>query len=134
MQSRTGIQNLLLLFIGLSLVGGVAGCNGTKGLLGPKGSGNTVVYQPPNASFAQAQGISQGPITADQAKSIAAAAAGGTAVSVETEDEDGTPVFGVIVQVGQTRKDVKVRISDGAVTKIEDDGADNGTSGERQGE
>lgn len=87
-------------------------------------NGSTVTFTPPNTSFARAAGITSGPITAEQAKTIAAAAAGGTAVSAEQEDENGVQVFGVIVQVGTTQKDVKVRISDGAVLKIEDGGPD----------
>jgi hypothetical protein len=85
-----------------------------------------VVFDPPNQTFAQGLGITGGPVSSDQAKQIAAAAAGGTALTVEQEDEDGVQVFGVKVQTATGNKDVKVRISDGAVTKIEpdDDGAE----------
>ncbi len=70
-----------------------------------------------------------GPITADQAKSIAAQALGGTALSVkqEIEDEDGEQVFEVKVQVTSPRfmiKEVEVRISDGAVLEIENADSD----------
>jgi uncharacterized membrane protein YkoI len=108
---------LKLLLATLALTGLLIGCNPS----GPDNSKNTVVFQPPNESFARSLGITQGPISADQAKAIAAAAAGGTALSVEQENEDGVAVFGVIVQTSNGLKDVKVRISDGAVTKIESD-------------
>jgi uncharacterized membrane protein YkoI len=85
------------------------------------------VFRPPSTTFAGDLGIT-GPVTSDQAKAIAAAAAGGTALTVEQEDEDGTQVFGVIVQTTSGNKDVKVRISDGAVTKIDaDDGTESGS-------
>lgn len=93
---------------------------------------SAIIFTPPDGSFAKALGITSGPITAEQAKAIAARAAGGTALFVEQEDEDGVQVFGVKVQVGASIKDVKVRISDGAVTKIEDDGLEG--EGEGQGE
>jgi uncharacterized membrane protein YkoI len=82
-------------------------------------------------SASQTAATPAGPITAAQAKEIAAKAAGGTAVSVEQEDEDGTQVFGVRVQVGAAFKDVKVRISNGVVLKIDDDNVE---KGEGQGE
>jgi peptidase YpeB-like protein len=89
------------------------------------GTAGTMVYDPPSQAFAQGLGITGGPVSSDQAKLIAAAAAGGTALGVEQEDEDGVRVFGVKVQTAAGNKDVKVRISDGAVTKIEpDDGAE----------
>ncbi len=81
----------------------------------------TMAFVPPNQTFAQGLGITGGPISSEQAKQIAAAAAGGTALTVEQEDEDGVQVFGVKVQTATGNKDVKVRISDGAVTKIESD-------------
>jgi len=86
------------------------------------------------SKIAAANKASGGAVTADQAKDIAATAAGGTALSVEQEDEDGTQVYGVLVQVGAVVKDVKVRISDGAVLKIEnDDGKETGGEGENDG-
>lgn len=85
-----------------------------------------------SSSASQTTATPTGPVTADQAKEIAAKAAGGTALSVEQEDEDGTQVFGVRVQVAAGFKDVKVRISDGVVLKIEDDQGE--TGGENQGE
>jgi Peptidase propeptide and YPEB domain len=89
------------------------------------GSSNVRVFNPPETSFAQSVGIETGPITADQARQIAEAAVDGTAVSApEQEDQDGTQVFGVLVQAGTTQKDVKVRISDGAVTQIDEGGPD----------
>jgi hypothetical protein len=88
------------------------------------------IFNPPNSSFAQGAGVTAGPITADQAKQIAAAAVpGGTATTVEQEDDDGVQVFGVKVQAASGNKDVKVRISDGAVTRIDPDAPD-GAGGE----
>lgn len=60
----------------------------------PDGAG-MVVFNPPNQTFAEGLGITGGPVSSDQAKQIAAAAAGGTALSVEQEDEDGVQVFGI---------------------------------------
>lgn len=98
----------------------LAACN--SGATAAPGQGNTVTFSPPNATFASNLGIT-GPVTADQAQQIAAMAARGTAGAVEQEDEDGTQVFGVLVTVTPTGdKDVKVRISDGAVTQIDDGG------------
>ncbi|HSR92505.1 MAG TPA: hypothetical protein VLK88_14470 [Gemmatimonadales bacterium] len=91
--------------------------------------GQAITFRPPNRSYADSLGIALGPVTADQAEQIAAAAAGGVATAVEQEDEDGTMVFGVHVQAPAGLKDVKVRISDGAVTKIEDDGPETGGEG-----
>ena len=85
---------------------------------------NTIRFNPPNTSFASTLGIT-GPVTAAQAQEIAALAANGTACAVEQEDQDGTQVFGVLVTATPTGdKDVKVRISDGAVTQIDDGGPD----------
>lgn len=94
----------------------------------------TVAFNPPNQTFAQGLGITGGPVSSDQAKQIAAAAAGGTALSVEQEDEDGVQVFGVKVQTAAGNQDVKVRISDGAVTKIEPDDGVEGPDGEAKPE
>ena len=83
------------------------------------------VFTPPTSTFAQSAGIAAGPVTADQAKQIAVAAVpGGTATTVEQEDDDGVQVFGVKVQAAGGNKDVKVRISDGAVTRIDPDTPD----------
>ncbi|MEP7324745.1 MAG: hypothetical protein ABI836_02250 [Gemmatimonadota bacterium] len=100
----------------------LAGCTG-NGAAAP-GNGSTVRFNPPNSSFANSLGIN-GPVTAVQAQQIAALAAQGTAGSVEQEDQDGTQVFGVPVTATPSGdKDVKVRISDGAVTQIDDGGPD----------
>jgi uncharacterized membrane protein YkoI len=94
----------------------------------------SAVFNPPNQTFAQGVGITGGPVSSDQAKQIAAAAAGGTALSVEQEDEDGVQVFGVKVQTAAGNQDVKVRISDGGVTRIEPDDNAEGAGGEAQPE
>jgi len=100
--------------------GPAASSNVATGESGPASSASAS----PNTSFTTQLGISGGPVSAEDARQIAELATGGTALSVEEEDEDGSPVFGVTVEVGSARKDVKVRISDGAVIKIEDDGED----------
>jgi uncharacterized membrane protein YkoI len=95
-----------------------------KGSTSPTRAGSQV-FTPPSGSFAQSAGITAGPVTADQAKQIAVAAVpGGTATTVEQEDDDGVQVFGVKVQAAGGNKDVKVRISDGAVTRIDPDTPD----------
>ena len=68
----------------------LAGCDNA----GP-GAGD-VRYDPPNTEFAAGLGITP-PVTSDQAKSIAEAAAGGTALGVDQETEDGELLFEVQV-------------------------------------
>ena len=68
----------------------------------------------------------RGPVTSEQARAIAESATSGVAGKVEQEDEDGVQVFGVVIQATAGALDVKVRISDGAVTKIEADDAESG--------
>jgi uncharacterized membrane protein YkoI len=124
MGPNRSVRLAIALGVLLGLCVALAGCSQQGSTLGP--GGRTITYNPPETSFATRLGITQGPVTAEQAKAIAAEAAGGTPLSVEQEDEDGTQVFGVLVQVGALQKDVKVRIADGAVTKIEEDGGDEG--------
>ena len=129
-------RSLLVPFAATVMVAGIAaGCGGANSAspssMAP--SKGAAASSASSVSAAQAVTTPTGPVTADQAKGIAATAAGGTAVSVEQEDEDGTQVFGVRVQVGSAFKDVKVRISDGAVLKIEDDTGEAGGEGEGQG-
>jgi uncharacterized membrane protein YkoI len=108
-------------------------CQGGSGT-SPTPAGSQV-FTPPSNTFAQSAGITSGPVTADQAKQIAAAAVpGGTATSVEQEDDDGVQVFGVKVQEAGGNKDVKVRISDGAVTRIDPDTPDVPGAGENSPE
>jgi hypothetical protein len=110
---------LLILAIGTLVI---AGCGQNPG---QADSSTVTVFNPPETSFAKSLGIEGGPVTAEQAKQVAEVAAGGIAVSaVEQEDQDGTQVFGVLIQSGSAQKDVKVRISDGAVTQIDDGGPD----------
>ena len=91
---------------------------------GPGGSGATK-YNPPNTAFAAQLGIaSPPPVTADQAKAIAAEAAGGTAVSVGQETEGGVLFYEVKVETSSGRKEVEVRASDGGVVEIEADDND----------
>ena len=58
-------------------------------------------------------------MTAEQAKAIAAEAAGGTAVSVGQETENGELLYEVQVRTSSGDKEVEVRASDGAVVEIE---------------
>ncbi|MBA3260634.1 MAG: PepSY domain-containing protein [Gemmatimonadales bacterium] len=59
------------------------------------------------------------PVTRDQAMTIAAEAAGGTAVSAGQETEGGELLFEVQVETSSGNKEVEVRASDGAVVEIE---------------
>jgi uncharacterized membrane protein YkoI len=91
---------------------------------GPGGSGPTK-YNPPNTEFAAQLGIAPPPpVTADQAKAIAAEAAGGTAISVGQETEGGVLFYEVKVETSSGRKEVEVRASDGGVVEIEPDDND----------
>ncbi len=87
------------------------------------GRSDTIRFVPPSTEFAVRLGIAP-PITAEEAMSIAAEAAGGTAISVTEETECGELLFEVIVSTSSGRKEVEVRASDGAVVEIEpDDGS-----------
>ncbi|HET6360754.1 MAG TPA: PepSY domain-containing protein [Gemmatimonadota bacterium] len=59
------------------------------------------------------------PIDQVDAMAIAAEAVGGTAVSVESEEEDGELIFEVQVDTPGGRMEVEVRASDGGVAEIE---------------
>ncbi len=120
--TRRSLLAAALILGALVIVSCGQGDNATK----PAAGSTMKVFDPPSTEFARAAGIMEGPVTAAQAKSIAERATQGTARSVEAEDEDGTNVFGVIVGTATGQQDVKVRISDGAVTRIEsdDDGDD----------
>jgi uncharacterized membrane protein YkoI len=95
----------------------LAGCGGGSG------PGQGVRYEPPNTEFASTLGIAP-PVTQDQAMAIAAAAAGGTALSVDQEREGGVLLFEVKVETPSGRKEVEVRASDGGVVEIEPDDDD----------
>lgn len=60
-------------------------------------------------------------ITADQAKQVAQTKLGGTATSVELEDENGTVLYNVIIG----NQEVKVNAADGSIVKIEAADAEN---------
>jgi len=74
-------------------------------------------------SFAAQLGLAEGPVSESDARRIAELATGGTARSVEREDEDGEEVFEVSVAVEGATKEVEVRVSDGAVVEIEGEGS-----------
>jgi Peptidase propeptide and YPEB domain len=77
-------------------------------------------FNPPNTEFAAQLGITPPPpVTPDQAMAIAAAAAGGTAVSVGQEREDGVLLYEVQVDTPSGPKEVEVRSTDGGVVEIE---------------
>jgi hypothetical protein len=99
----------------------LAGCGSNGNPADSARTGGTTVFQPPNTDFATSLGIEAGPITEEQAKAIAHEATGGNAVAVEREDQDGMDVFGVAIQSSSGNFDVKVRVSDGAVTQIDPD-------------
>jgi uncharacterized membrane protein YkoI len=87
------------------------------------GPGQGTRYEPPNTEFAAGLGINP-PVTQDEAMAIAAAAAGGTAVSVGQEREGGVLLFEVKVDTPSGGKEVEVRASDGGVVEIEVDDDD----------
>jgi uncharacterized membrane protein YkoI len=83
-------------------------------------SGPATRFDPPNTEFAGDLGIATPPpVTQDQAMAIAAAAAGGTAVSVGQENEGGQLFYEVQVDTPSGQKEVEVRASDGGVVEIE---------------
>jgi uncharacterized membrane protein YkoI len=89
------------------------------------GPGGDIRYDPPTTQFAEGLGIATPPpVSEDQAKAIAAEAAGGTALSVAQETEGGQLLYEVRVQTSSGRKEVEVRASDGAVVEIEADDND----------
>lgn len=77
----------------------------------------------PNLSFASDLSISSRPVSEQEARRIAELATGGSAVSLEREDENEEPVFEVTVRVEDSMKEVEVRVRDGAVIEIDDDDA-----------
>jgi ABC-type glycerol-3-phosphate transport system substrate-binding protein len=92
-------------------------CSGSSG----PGSGGTR-YNPPNTQFATQLGIKPPPpVTQEQAMAIAAEAAGGNAVGVESESEGGQLLYEVKVETSSGRMEVEVRASDGGVVEIEPD-------------
>jgi hypothetical protein len=61
------------------------------------------------------------PVGEVDAMRIAAEAVGGTAIGVESEEEDGELIFEVLVDAPNGRLEVEVRASDGGVAEIEPD-------------
>ena len=90
-----------------------------KSSVGPNQSG-AIRFDPPSTQFVERLGITA-PVTADEAKAIAAEAAGGTAISVSVEKENGENLFEVQVDTSKGRMEVEVHESDGAVVEIEPD-------------
>jgi hypothetical protein len=72
------------------------------------------------------------PVDQVDAMRIAAEAVGGTAVSAESEEEDGELIFEVLVDTPSGPMEVEVRASDGGVAEIEpaDDGDDENDNGD----
>jgi uncharacterized membrane protein YkoI len=93
------------------------------GLAGCGGPNQGTHYEPPNTEFAAGLGVTP-PVTEDQAMAIAAAAAGGTALSVSQEREGGILFFEVQVDTPSGRKEVEVRQTDGGVVEIESSDSD----------
>lgn len=60
-------------------------------------------------------------ITSDEAKAIAEEHTGGTAFSVELENEDGYLVYGVHIEDSDGKYDVKVDAGNGSVLKVDSD-------------
>ena len=61
------------------------------------------------------------PVGEVDAMRIAEEAVGGTAIGVESEEEDGELIFEVLVDTPSGRLEVEVRASDGGVAEIEPD-------------
>ena len=80
---------------------------------------------PSNVSGAAYTGVTP-PVTSDEARAIAEAAAGGTALGVDQETEDGELLYEVEVQTASGRMEVEVRASDGGVVEIESEDDDDG--------
>jgi uncharacterized membrane protein YkoI len=114
MTLRTKISGALL-----ATAVALAGCSNDAG---PGQTGGTH-YNPPNTEFAAGLGITP-PVDAEQAKAIAAAATGGTAVGVDQETENGELLFEVKVETASGRQEVEVRASDGGVVEVEPDDDD----------
>ena len=101
----------------LLATGALMACSGS--------SGPGTKFDPPSTEFAGQLGITTPPpVTADQAQAIAAAAAGGTALSVGQEREGGQLFYEVQVDTPSGRKEVEVRASDGGVVEIESGDSD----------
>lgn len=131
MKSRPSGAMIALAFVCAVALSGCGQGNNENSAASPARTTASGTINPPDVSFARALGISEGPITAEQAGRIAEAATGGVAGEIEQEDEDGVHVFGVDIKAADGDLDVKVRISDGAVTKIEkDDEDDDGGKGD----
>jgi hypothetical protein len=128
------IQGLWLALAALCLAGFPACDDGsgpaTSSELQPDPAGASAASSEPNFSFARELGLAPGQVTAQDARAIAELATGGTALSIEQEDEDAWATFDVTVHVGKTVKEVEVRISDGAVLEIEDESEDADDSGD----
>ncbi len=106
------VPRILLGLLAMSLV--LPGCRNNSG----PGRGGSTVYNPPTTEFVSALGIAA-PVTREQAMTIAAEAAGGTAVSAGQETEGGQLFFEVQVETASGNKEVEVRALDGAVVEIE---------------
>jgi uncharacterized membrane protein YkoI len=90
----------------------LTGCGG--------GTGPGASYDPPTTEFAAKLGIeAPPPVTEDEAKAIAAEAAGGTATSVSSETEDGQLIYEVQVRTPDGDMEVEVFASNGGVAEIE---------------
>ena len=84
------------------------------------GTGPGASYDPPTTEFAGKLGIeTPPPVTEEQAKAIAAEAAGGTATSVSTETENGELIYEVQVRTPNGDMEVEVFASSGGVAEIE---------------
>lgn len=87
---------------------------------GSSGTAPATRYDPPSTEFAAGLGIATPPaVTREQAMTIAAEAAGGTAVAVAEETEGNELLYEVQVETASGRMEVEVRASDGGVAEIE---------------
>jgi uncharacterized membrane protein YkoI len=84
------------------------------------GTAHGASYDPPTTQFAGKLGIeTPPPVTEEEAKAIAAEAAGGTAISVDQETENGELLYEVQVRTPDGDMEVEVFASNGGVAEIE---------------
>ncbi|MFW9997788.1 MAG: PepSY domain-containing protein [Candidatus Odinarchaeota archaeon] len=90
---------------------------GMIGVLGHTGVADRIIIGDDDEAYHAGDAV----ITAGEAKAIAENYTGGTATSVELENEDGYLVYGVIVETGTGCLDVKVDAGTGEVMKVDPD-------------
>lgn len=122
MKNKSYFALLAIPLAGLGIVGSVAFAAGNTSSSYQQSAQTAVTNQReadsdkeiPNAQEQQML-QAKATITADQARQAAQAKLGGTATSVQLEDEDGMAVYNVLIGT----QEVKVHAADGTIAKIE---------------